>query len=1011
MAIQKNIIDIPLTGGVDTKTAEKLVQPGSNLKTENVYMQNTGEIRKRFGYANMPRTTYINNSIVTDGELDKGHAIYSYDDGLVIIAHDSSDGGQKTYHGPNMFCYSDGRQKWIETGTYQPVSFTVEPVTAASEYFGHPSVTEGDGLQCIVYEDNISIGRARADVIDKETGVKFLEKENFNTGGFSPQCAYLEDGYGKHFVLLAIEISGGDLQGTVVDTTSPKGPDDITISTTTHSDQLFDMDKLPLDGYDEAVIAYKKANGKLAVQTLNGEGSIHRSIEINCDPANALCVRYVDHDTLGEAIFVVFQTGSGDLDGYRLDTGLGIERYQRMDTTFTTDVIKQITLSPSYLVADSIGPLSLWVEIEGHEPYRNYVQHHWMKWYMDLSGHEQAWRAGLASKAFTYNGHSCALLTHESVLQSTYFLAVSGRRSGLDFIYAAKLFNGTGGGLNTTNGLSNVVQVGTDHFKIALMRQNRLLSDQKRDYQVMVVDFDMDPDPFPSVQVGPTKIIGGGTITAYDGKYQELGSHLHPENISIEDPNSAAGGVLDDGYRWVKAVYSWVDRNGEVYRSAPSAQAGIDMTRGTAEQRLTVTCPHLAQTQGTNKSAGGAGESLIEIYRTIDNGSTFYLEQTDRNSNTHTLDLLNTTGVGAIEDDEAIQNNEILYTTGGEVPNIAPPGSVIMAARTNRVFLVPMDDPQAIWYSKPKVKGLGVNFSDEMVIRVEQGGNITGLATMDDNVIIFKEDDIYYFAGEGPNVANAGTFFSPVRRVATDVGCVNHNSIVSTNVGVIFKSRKGIYLLDRSLQVQYIGAPVEYYNDWDVVRSVLVEDKNQVRFVLSGGQPMLVWDYYHNQWSTWTNHSAVDACVHDGVFYMIDSTGRVKKENEGNYLDVSHLIPITVRTPWIKTSGIQNFQRVTHAMVLGEFRSHHTLTVNVYIDYDDTTSVQTATYDTTGGNHVAGEPYQFEFQLGTQKCQSIMFEISDGSYAGTYESVRLTGLSLRVGVKKGTAKLPDRKQV
>ena len=47
--------------------------------------------------------------------------------------------------------------------------------------------------------------------------------------------------------------------------------------------------------------------------------------------------------------------------------------------------------------------------------------------------------------------------------------------------------------------------------------------------------------------------------------------------------------------------------------------------------------------------------------------------------------------------------------------------------------------------------------------------------------------------------------------------------------GVFFKSAKGIYLLDRSFQVHYIGADVEAYNALTIVGAAVVPDTNSVR--------------------------------------------------------------------------------------------------------------------------------------------------------------------------------------
>lgn len=1001
MVLETQIVNIPLTGGVDTKTSEKLVAPGSNLKTENVVMVNTGEIKKRNGYENLTTS-------VSDGStLNSATSLYSYNGRLVLMGNDTNEL-------PGFYSYAEADEQWISSGYFPPVTFDIERITGANTTNAQPSVADSTNMRMIAYQyDDAS---SYYHLIDKNTGTKYKESDIY-TLGISPRIAYIDDAYGQHFLGMGISPEYDWIKGIVLDIDTPTtAPSTHTFVTDSHGECIYDLDvisygahydesrDMQLDAYSEAVLAYKRTDDTIGIKTFNGEGEIHKSIIIDDEPINSLTVKYINDSDNGERIYLVYQDSSGNIVGYAFDPDLNeVVSAQSISTSYTARTIRQMTISANTAFTNT--RLSLWFELSDTEEYNFQVEQVFLKFDLSPAGANPShlYHSGLASKAFTHNNNSYVLICHDSASQSCYFLVSP--TSTFKFRFPAKIFYGSGGGVNWYQGLSAVTQTGSNLFTIALLRQSRFISASEREKQIATVSFNMDPDPLPSVQIGPSMLIGGGIITCFDGKSQEHGFHLYPENIAIEGVDSTGGGV-GDGYRSFKAMYQWIDRNGELQQSGTSEAIGTTFSEGTDTQEATVDVNYLEQYDHDNKTA------YIELYRTINNGSTYYLEPKSRTINYYNIETLSNENASDTSDFD-IQGCEILYTKSGEVPNIGPPGSKIIVSKSNRVFLVPMDDTRAIWYSKPKIEGQAINFSDEMIIRLEEGGPITGLAVMDNNVIVFKENGIYYISGSGPNALNEGTAFYEPAKVATDIGCVNHNSIVVTNIGTIFKSRKGIYLLNRSLQTQYIGAPVEYYNSWNVVKSILVEDKNQVRIMLSGGQPMLVYDYYHNQWSTWTNHAGQDAIIHDNEFYWVTSAGQVKHETENEYLDTTYRIPITIKTPWIKLSGIQNYQRVKRAMIFGEFRSNHTLTVTVYINYNDSSSVQTVTYSTTGGNHVAGEPYQFEFQIGNeaQKCQSIMFEISDGSYAGTYESVRLSGMSLIIGMKRGMAKLPDRKQV
>lgn len=1014
----KQIINIPLTGGLDTKTTEKMVAPGSNLKTENVFVEKTGEIRKRNGYDSLTTATKSYESSISGGIFSSANAIYSYNDKLLLYGTSiSNDEDDEDYHGPHVFSYSG--EKWRDCGAHTPMSFEVESVTSSSTGHALPSFAESDDYRLVVYETGDGV---HFDVIDKESGHKYADKSPLNSAALlhAPQCAYIEDGYGKHFVILNISTSLSlGVYARTIDIDAPTELDGASKLDICDTDLIYDMDVvdyeahydesqgLHLDGYSEVVVAYKKHNGKVGIRTINGECGLHRSIIIDEIAKDFICVKYISDSEYGDRIFVVFKNDSNMIKAYSYYPNLTLQTSSIVVASYEDTLEKHATIALHKSRNDDY-VVYLFREMQPDGYNSSYVRIDPMKYDTTNNAPYSIQHAGLASKAFTYNNRAYVLLANNSPIQRCYFL-VTTTEDNRDFVVLAKIFAGAGGGFRHRSSLSNVIQKGSNVFSTVVTKQIRLLSDSKREKNISKIVFSFVPDPLPAVKVGPSLLIGGAKILCFDGIAQEHGFLLYPENIQIKD-SFDGGGSLDDGYRSFQATYQWVDRNGELQVSAPSVDVGIDFNTGGLNQNTELYVDYLAFQDNNNKSTDGNGTCVIDIYRTITDGTNFQIAPAARTDNDHTLSYASISDA-CLDTDDELEDNAFLYTTGGVLSNIVPPGSRIMVARTDRVFLVPMDDPQAIWYSKPKVKGIGVEFSDEMIIRIEQGGDITGLGLLDDAVIVFKSDSMFYFSGDGPNELNSGIFFSPVKKLSAGVGCKSANSIVATDLGLVFQSNSGIYLLDRSLQITYIGGPVEQYNGWKVKKAILVEKYDQIRFILEGGQPMLVWDYEHNQWHTWTNHAGQDMVVHNNIFYWVDSSGTVREETEDEYLDVTHIIPLKLRTPWFKLSGIQGYQQVTRAMVLGEYRSPHSLQVKVYKDYNDSVICQTETFDTTGGNHVLGEPYQFEFQIAApQKCQSIMFEITDTSQSGTYESIRLTALSLQIAPKRGFNKLPDRKQ-
>lgn len=344
--------------------------------------------------------------------------------------------------------------------------------------------------------------------------------------------------------------------------------------------------------------------------------------------------------------------------------------------------------------------------------------------------------------------------------------------------------------------------------------------------------------------------------------------------------------------------------------------------------------------------------------------------------------------------------NEQLYTTGGEVDNSAPPASSAITTYKNRAILVPNENPLTWWYSKQVIPGSPVEFSENFISNIDsRGGGITAPAAMDDKLILFKENNIFYVVGEGPTPAGTQNDFTEAQLISTDTGCNNPASIVLTPDGLMFQSPKGIYLLARNMSVVYIGDAVEAYNGDTITSANLIENLNQVRFTLSTGVA-LVYDYYFKQWSVFTNIAAVDSCLYNGIYNYLTSNGLVDTETKGTYTDNGAFIPMQLTTSWMSFAGLQGFQRLWRVIILGKYVSPHTLNVTISTDFtsfhDETVTIPVPS---------ATALYQYRIHIKPQKCQAIQFTIGDTQDSPFGEGLQLSEISLEVGLKAGVNKL------
>ena len=139
-------------------------------------------------------------------------------------------------------------------------------------------------------------------------------------------------------------------------------------------------------------------------------------------------------------------------------------------------------------------------------------------------------------------------------------------------------------------------------------------------------------------------------------------------------------------------------------------------------------------------------------------------------------------------------------------------------------------------------------------------------------------------------------------------------------------------MVDRGLQVQYVGASVEAWNDLTITSASAVDDQNQVRFTTSNGR-CLVYDIYFDQWYTFTNIAAIDSAVWQGKFVFLKATGEVWRETKGSYVDVDVPIISKYVLALLQFAQVQGFQRIYKLNILGENRGTHGLKIEVGYDY------------------------------------------------------------------------------
>lgn len=547
--------------------------------------------------------------------------------------------------------------------------------------------------------------------------------------------------------------------------------------------------------------------------------------------------------------------------------------------------------------------------------------------------------------------------------------------------------------------------------------------------KVLQADFSQSLNYFDATQ-GESLYISGGLLKQYDGSsVVEQGFLDTPEPLkAISNTGgastfgdyypAASGGLSANKKYFYVVVYKWTDRTGRVHRSSPSRAVETTVPAAGAEYRVNLTFTPLYFTNKDNVE--------IEIYRTQGNGTVFYkishivsgggVAESDYLTGGYKNNkLLQSMSVTDNVADVELAFSEPLYTTGGILENDSPEASNYISTYKSRLMLL-LSDGYTLQYSKTTGIDDPVRFSAAFKIPLDNfGGKATAAIAMDDHFIIFKERAIFALTGEGPNDLGQQDDFKSPYLITSDAGCIDPNSLVNNPNGVMFKSGKGIYMLKRNFTLQYIGDSVEAYNNERINSATLHPTLNQVRLVTEAGVA-LVYDYYCNRWSTYTNIKAQDSIAFGDSYYFVKADGLVMKETIGSYLDNGQFITMRIKSAWIQIAGVQGFERFYKMLLLGTYHSAHKL--KVAIAYDFNTYAQQSVYIDAGtllntpkygeGAYGANSPYGGEFPLyqflifpKIQKCQSFQFELSDSRTDADGASFSLSHIVAEIGVKRG----------
>lgn len=618
----------------------------------------------------------------------------------------------------------------------------------------------------------------------------------------------------------------------------------------------------------------------------------------------------------------------------------------------------------------------------------------------------------LHSKPFVYNGliYLVVLYSSSEKERSYYLMNINAGK----MIPVCKLISGNAGApISTSSPSSGGIQpitIGVSgHNNIWVMPGTEFIApyDKTSDkFGPVILIFDLAPTaPLQQVQMNDLAYFTGGYLGQFDGNiFVESNFFEYPDKCGLVD-SAAAGPLVAAGTYQFCHLWEWYDSKGVRHQSAPSTPTTI--TLGVGHTNCDIYCEDIFATL--------KGTTNLVIYRTENNGTLFYRDNPTYVGSTRNVKQYNP----GLSDTDLIAQ-EILYTTGGILENICPASVTAVCNWKNRLITLGDD---GILYSKEVSAGYaaGMNFLLNININGIKG-KPTGIAALQDKLIIFYKDSVHYIVGDGPNDSGQGGNFSLPQLLLKGVGAIRQSGIIEAQDAVYFHSYDGWRVLDKSLTCDYFGTEMDYFmNSSSVIYSAIYMDKiHQLR--ITDSTKTYIYDTFYKQWSVLTNRAALDLINIGEACYWL-TYNQVGYDDYSSYKFQNSFYSLRIRTGWIRLDQLIGFQRAWRLFILARYKNTdaHTLKLRVYHDYVpavnethtiDTSSVDPCIWDDSAvfGNSSTVEgnnPYIVEAHLKIQKCNAIRFEISDINQSGIGQDLDLVGITLEFGVKPQGAKIRD----
>lgn len=365
--------------------------------------------------------------------------------------------------------------------------------------------------------------------------------------------------------------------------------------------------------------------------------------------------------------------------------------------------------------------------------------------------------------------------------------------------------------------------------------------------------------------------------------------------------------------------------------------------------------------------------------------------------------------------DADVDSAERLYVFGNELENFTAPPCRVLFQHRDRLIAY-NTETKTIWYTKPMMAERGIEWSLAQQIPVAE--DIIAGASLEHAAILFSRTKTYALDGDGPGpTGTPADAFARLTLLNADIGCSEDCAAWRSPAGVFFRADNGIWLVSRSMEFQYLGAPIEDEEPYVSYTTGGIVDTAgacfrlyyyRVPFIEEGVSRTHCFVYWYDsaRWSMddYESNPPVSAVAWQGAPYWADDA-LVRVATPNSYADgLDTFYPMGVTLGWARFADLHAFKRIWRFLLTLKMFSGSRLLVSLAKNYDPSV-VQQREYSAAD---VGTAPGQIRLHLKHQKLASVrvtLEELQEDPELSNVVGFELFGVGFELGVKRGAVKL------